>query len=150
MKQHSQSGYIKIKTRDTFWFGLQIFPPDLAYCGWHTQVRGTVLSVLYVLLKMYVTSSIKSIQSIKPFILEFFWHCHIEYPESLEQNHLFPKCNFVVLRRRWFRLSPASFAFTICGHVSNWKDETQLYHGWEYLSTLCSIPQSSIIISQLV
>lgn len=142
-----------------FSFGLKIFPPDLAWCGWCSQVRGIVLPLLYVLLNIYVISAVKSICNIKYTIhsfWKFFWHCHIVCPPPTSQWNRTVSSQNVIL---WFSKG-GDFDF----HQSG----LHLHPVWPYfksktydtaipwlrilhpLSTLCPVPQSSNINSQLI
>lgn len=142
-----------------FSFGLKIVPPDLAWCGWCTQLRGIILSLLYVLLNIYVINAVKSIRSIK-YITHSFWkffsHCHIVCPPPTSQWNRTIFSKNVIL---WF-LKEGDFDFHQTG--------LHLHPVWLYfklktydttipwlrilhlLSTLCPIPQSSNINSQLI
>lgn len=142
-----------------FSFGLKIFPPDLAWCGWCSQVRGIVLPLLYVLLNIYVISAVKSICNIKYTIhsfWKFFWHCHIVCPPPTSQWNRTVSSQNVILR------------FSKGGDFDFHQSGLHLHPVWPYfksktydtaipwlrilhpLSTLCPVPQSSNINSQLI
>lgn len=130
-----------------FSFSLKIFSPDLALCGWCTQFRGIILSLLFVLLNTCIISELESIYAVldiyciiiynilyRIFFVNFILYIH--HPLHSGTEPFLPEKQFV-LRKRRFWLPSTWFAFIACVAILHIEYiMTQLFHCSEYFN-LC-------------
>lgn len=143
-------GALIIITVGMFSFGPKIVPPDLAWCGWCTQLRGIILSLLYALLNIYVINAVKSIRSIKYIENIHFGNfsniviLYVHHPLHSGTEPSLPKMSFCGSRKKGILTSTSLVCiYILCGCISDWKHMTQLSHGCEYFISVYIMSHSS-------